>query len=72
MKNKILIELLPIETERLIIDKTTTNDINLILKLFLQIISGVVWYVFGSILTKNESFLYLINTLKPFMIKINK
>lgn len=47
-------------------------DINLILKLFLQIISGVVWYVFGSILTKNESFLYLINTLKPFMIKINK
>ena len=33
MKNKILIELLPIETERLIIDKTTTNDINLILKM---------------------------------------
>lgn len=33
MKNKILIELLPIETERLIIDKTTTNDISLILKM---------------------------------------
>lgn len=33
MKNKILIDLLPIETERLIIDKTTTNDINLILKM---------------------------------------
>lgn len=33
MKNKILIELLPIETERLIIDKTTMNDINLILKM---------------------------------------
>ena len=33
MKNKILIDLLPIETERLIIDKTTMNDINLILKM---------------------------------------
>ena len=33
MKNKILIDLLPIETERLIIDKTTTNDISLILKM---------------------------------------
>lgn len=33
MENKKFINLLPIETERLIIDKTTTNDIDLILKM---------------------------------------
>lgn len=33
MKNKKFIDLLPIETERLLIDKTTTKDINLILKM---------------------------------------
>ena len=33
MKNKMLIDLLPIKTERLIIDKTTVKDIDFILKI---------------------------------------
>ena len=33
MKNKMFINLLPIETERLLIDKTTVKDIDFILKI---------------------------------------
>ena len=51
MKNKLLLSLLPLETKRLIINKTTLKDIDLLLKLDKQLITQK---YLGGIKTKSK------------------